>query len=210
MAITQTELWTALGVLVAAAAASAGGGYYHGKDSAQAKIDSLSQNIDELKRLSKIDIPLLLETLEHKSTALGEKIRLDQQVKALNAKIVSLESELSRSKEEAKSKDEMISAMKSDISRLQSLTQKDFSQISEIRVSRNNAYWIVPGQVAINVSSFSTSSVHTTITGTTTGEWIDLGERIDVKYGDNKCFLILMGIKNPEATFSFACLAKSG
>lgn len=206
MTMTRTEFWTAAGVVVAAVVGGFAAGYYFGQDTAEAKIEDLTQRIGNLKKVTDMDVPLLLDTLDQRSADLGEKIRLSEQIRSLNEKISTLNTDLATEVEKNRENRKKIKNMEAEVKRLTSLVSKDFSEVSEIVVYKYQSTWIVPGIIAISISQFLGSSTHTTITNTLDGKWINLGERVDINYNKSSCFVILTKIHKPSATFSFACL----
>ena len=208
--MTRTEYWTAAGVIVAALIGGLSAGYYYGQDVAGGEIEDLEREIDNLKKVNSIDTPVLLDTLNRRSVEIGEKIRLSEQINSLKNKISALETTISNKTEENDKLTRDKLEIKRQLTQLTSLIRKDFSEISEIFVPRNETKWIIPGTVAINVSHVFDSSAYTTITDIIKDQDIRLGERIDIEYEQKQCFVILIKLhQSPDiATFSFACQNK--
>lgn len=212
MSMTKGEFWTAAGVVVAAAgvvvAALVGGGfigYDLGQDSAEAKLAANEEKIRNLEKINNgINVSVLLDTLAERSSDLGDKLLLTKEVDEFREKTNALEEQIKDKNKQLTTEKSISEKLRKEITSLESLINKNFSTLSEIDVYRNKSSWLIPGQVAIGVSSFLPNAAYTTISGLNT-TWMDIGERVDFVYETDKCFVILTSATKPHAKFSFAC-----
>ena len=206
MALSQTELWTAAGVLIAAL----GAGYLIGKDANQATVDKLTSEVQNLEKLNQnIGVSKFLDIAAQTSAELGEKLLQRKKIEELNQKNNDMKTEIEAISVKIKEKDADLVNLRSEISKLKSIVQKDFSELSEINVKSNNMAWISPQKVGLAVGVAFTGTAYVTVTGVASNKEMKLGERLDIKTDDRNCFIILTAAKTDEAQFSFACTNKN-
>ena len=136
---------------------------------------------------------------------MGEKQALEDHIHQITSELSAIKRALNASELENQQKQALIDQSTSDLNRLRSILEKDFSEISELEIYKNKPVWIVPGRISISVSLFLSDSVYISITNGPNGEWVRLSERVDINYDQKKCFIIPNHIWEPEAIFSFAC-----
>jgi hypothetical protein len=130
MPLSRTELWTALGVVATAIVGGFGLGYYTGRDSTQATLDAKNKELAEQTKISNgINVSLLLDALARQSQELGEKQALEHYIHQITSELSAIKQALNASKENQQ-KQALIDQSTSDLNRLRSILEKDFSEIS--------------------------------------------------------------------------------
>jgi hypothetical protein len=206
MSLTTTELWTAAGVVVAALVGGSGLGYYFGRDSASAELESLRNTLATEKLTSEIDTQNFLSRLQQLATEMGQKEEMAKANEVLAGKVRQKEAKLKTTEDQIVRYKAKVNLLQSKIQELTEIVEAEYTNIDTVIVKENATEWVIPNKVAVNLSQSMNSSVHLTVTDTLTGEWVDLGERVVLKYGDGNCSIIPTNFVGRAIRISVTCL----
>ena len=155
--MTKVEFWAAAGVVVAALVGGGFLGYNLGQDSAEATLAANEEKIRNLEKINNgINVTVLLDTLAERSSDLGDKLLLTKEVSDLREKTTALEAQNKEKNQQLTTEKSISEKLRMEVTSLESLINNNFSTLSEIDVYKNKSSWLIPGQIAIGVSTFFT------------------------------------------------------
>lgn len=205
MSLTRTELWTAAGVVVAALVGGGSFGYYFGRDSASAELEGLKNALAVEKQKSGIDTQRFLARVKEIDASISEKEELEKREYELIQMLEIAKQEKDQTGQQLAKSLSRVKQLETQVAKLDSIIKKDYSAIGNITVRQGESTWVIPNEVAVSMSQTSSGSVYLTVTDALDGGWVNLGERVVLKYGDGNCSIIPTGLVSNGVEISLAC-----